>query len=140
MGRSDERRTHARYRTWLPAQIAGEAVEVQLAIGHDMSQKGALLVTREELAKGARITLEVQVPPNDGERYELTGTVLRSEPNHADPDGLWPHQIAVEFDEAMPELEEALEDHFDNLAAMDQEHPAADIDPPTRDETEDEDE
>ncbi|HHH26774.1 MAG TPA: PilZ domain-containing protein, partial [Polyangiaceae bacterium] len=48
----DERRLHERYRAWLPARIGGESVEMQLAIGHDMSQGGALLVTRTELAVG----------------------------------------------------------------------------------------
>ena len=63
MPSDDERRLHERYRAWLPAQIGGESVEMQLAIGHDMSQGGALLVTRSELEIGASITLEVQVPP-----------------------------------------------------------------------------
>jgi len=124
MPSDDERRLHARYRTWLPAQIGGESVELQLAIGHDMSQGGALLVTRRELEIGTTITLEVQVPPGEGELHALEATVLRSAPNQADPDGLWPFQIAVAFDKAMPELEEALEDHLDHLAAQGQENPA----------------
>ena len=125
MASDDERRLHERYRAWLPAQIGGESVEMQLAIGHDMSQGGALLVTRTELEVGAAITLEIQVPPGEGEVHQLTGKVLRSQPNEADPEGLWPFQIAVAFDKAMPELEEALEDHLDKLAAAGQPNPAA---------------
>lgn len=120
----DERRLHERYRAWLPAQIGGESVEMQLAIGHDMSQGGALLVTRTELAVGDEIVLEVQVPPGEGQVHQITGKVLRSAPNEADPEGLWPFQIAVAFDKAMPELEEALEDHLDQLAAQGQPNPA----------------
>ena len=124
MPSDDERRLHERYRAWLPAQIGGESVEMQLAIGHDMSQGGALLVTRSELEIGASITLEVQVPPGEGPVHRIEGKVLRSSPNEADPDGLWPFQIAVAFDQAMPELEEALEDHLDHLAAIGQPTPA----------------
>ena len=97
---------------------------MQLAIGHDMSQGGALLVTRTELAVGDAIVLEVQVPPGEGQVHKIAGKVLRSAPNEADPEGLWPFQIAVAFDKAMPELEEALEDHLDQLAAQGQPNPA----------------
>ena len=132
MASDDEHRLHERYRAWLPAQIGGESAEMQLAVGHDLSQGGALLVTRSALEVGSSITLEVQVPPNEGPVHQITGTVLRSAPNEADPDGLWPFQIAVAFVQAMPELEEALEDHLDNLAAIGQPNPAeTDEDPET---------
>jgi PilZ domain len=107
---SDERRVHERFKTRLPATIAGEAVELQLAIGHDMSQKGARIVTREELTVGAEVAVTLCIPPDGGPERTLTGHVVRSSTNVADPEGLWPFQAAIEFDEAVPELEALLEE------------------------------
>jgi PilZ domain len=103
----DERRVHSRYRLWLPARIE-DGEEPHLAVGHDMSQKGSLLVTNRELEVGARIVVFVRVPPDAEEEREIGATVVRCGPNAADPDGLWPFQIAIEFDKADPDLEELL--------------------------------
>ncbi len=121
-----ERRLHHRFKTWLPAQIEGEEVSMQLAIGHDMSQKGALIVTRDELEIGAEIALNLCIPPDGGEERTLTGTVVRSRPNRADPEGLWPFEAAVEFDEAVPGIEQLLEDTIEQLAATRSEFPSDD--------------
>ena len=34
--------------------------------------------------------------------------MVRVEANKDDPDGIWPHQLAVEFDEPAQEVEDAL--------------------------------
>ena len=102
-----ERRNHYRYKLWVPARIqAGGAAK--LAIGHDMSQTGALLVSRSKVEPGTAVSLYVRVPPDSEQEFHLTAQVVRSERNDADPNGLWPYRIAVRFDENSPELEALL--------------------------------
>lgn len=115
---TDNRRMHDRFRLWLPARIEG-GDETRLAVGHDMSQKGSLLVTHGALEVGADIELFVRIPPTASEEIKVVATVLRCEPNEADPEGLWPFQIAVEFRDADPSLEALLREqaqHLDGLA------------------------
>jgi hypothetical protein len=115
---ADERREHDRYRLWLPARIEGVAGDIRLAVGHDMSQKGCLLVTNRRIEVGTDITLTVRLPPDAEEEITLTAQILRCDENEADPEGLWPFQVAVEFAEADPKLEKTLRDHLQHLEGM----------------------
>lgn len=114
----EERREHDRYRLWLPARIEGDGNKPHLAVGHDMSQGGSLLVTDTELEVGAAIKVHVRIPPDAEEERILDGKVLRCTKNPADPDSLWPYQIAVVFEEVDPELEELLRQHMAVLEGM----------------------
>jgi hypothetical protein len=109
----DDRRLHDRYRLWIPARIEGEGEPTRLAVGHDMSQKGSLMVTNVELEVGRHIVLFVCIPPDTKTERKIEAHVLRCERNTADPNGLWPYQIAVEFTEADPGLEKLLRAHPD---------------------------
>jgi len=113
-----ERRHHNRYRLWLPARIEGAGKESRLAIGHDMSQKGSLLVTDRELPVGATIQMFVRVPPDFEEEREISAVVVRCADNQKDPEGLWPFQIAVEFEDPDPGLERLLRDNTDLLESL----------------------
>ena len=115
----DERREHDRYRLWLPARIEGGGEAPHLAVGHDMSSGGSLLVTDTELAIGADIKVHVRIPPDAAEERVLDAKVLRCTKNPADPDSLWPYQIAVAFDDAIPELDELLREHLAVLEGLD---------------------
>ena len=109
----DERRQHSRYRLWIPARIEGAGnSEPVLAVGHDMSQGGSFFVTRAKLVVGGHIKVHVRLPPDADEERVLTGTVLRCAKNQADPDSLYPFQVAVAFDESDPELEELLREQL----------------------------
>jgi hypothetical protein len=113
-----ERRHHNRYRLWLPARIEGAGEAIRLAIGHDMSQKGSLLVTNQKLDVGDTIQLILRVPPDFEEERKIGARVLRCTDNEEDPQGLWPYQIAVEFNEADPGLERLLRKHSEVLEGM----------------------
>jgi hypothetical protein len=102
-----ERRSADRYRVWLPVAIP--ALREGLAVTHDASKRGMLVVTASTLDVGAPVRLSFKMPPDDPNEHELTGRVVRVEPNSADPDGLWPHRLAVEFDHPVPELESLLQ-------------------------------
>ncbi len=110
---NEERRLHDRYRLWLPARLEGGSRDTPtLAIGHDMSQGGSLMVTNAELAVGEHIEVHVRIPPDAEEERVLGATVLRCSHNPADPDSLWPFQVAVSFDEPDPELETSLREQM----------------------------
>ena len=113
-----ERRLHDRYRLWLPARIEGADDKLQLAVGHDMSQKGSLLVTDVELSVGAEIVLFIRVPPDSEEERRFEARVLRCDRNDVDPDGLWPYRLAVEFNQADPNLDELLRGHVQMLEGV----------------------
>lgn len=113
-----ERRHHRRFRLWLPARIKGGAEDSQLAIGHDMSQVGALLVTSEALSIGDRVRVFVRLPPDSTQEIEIRARVVRCEPNPQDPQGLWPVAVAVEFEDPVPELENLLRDNVDVVESI----------------------
>jgi len=114
----NERRAHPRYRLWLPARIEGNDQPTRLAVGHDMSQKGSLLVTRKRVEAGQQVRLFIRVPPDGDEEYEISARVVRVEANDADPEGLWPFRLAVEFDDIYPELDELLRSHAECLEGL----------------------
>jgi hypothetical protein len=114
----NERRAHHRYRLWIPARIEGEDRPSRLAVGHDMSQKGSLLVTRSKLAAGERVQLFLRIPPHGEEEHRIAARVLRIEENVADPEGLWPFRVAVEFDQPYPEVEELLRQHSEYIESV----------------------
>jgi hypothetical protein len=107
----DDRRHHDRYRLWLPARLEGSEVAGRLAVGHNISQTGSLLVTSGKLAVGHELRIFVRLPPQGSAEKELRARVVRCDVNQADPNGLWPYRVAVEFAEPHPELEELLREH-----------------------------
>lgn len=115
----DDRRLHDRYRLWLPARIEGGGkADTTLAVGHDMSQGGSLLVTNAKLDVGVHIKVHVRIPPDAEDVRVLGATVLRCSQNPADPDSLWPFEVAVRFDDPDPELEHLLREHMAVLEGM----------------------
>lgn len=100
-----ERRANQRYQIWLPVRVDG--LREGIAVTHDASNSGLLMVTASTLEPGAAVTITLK-SPNKQETRQLTGKVVRVEANADDPNGLWPHRIAVEFEEAVPDLERML--------------------------------
>lgn len=117
-----ERRHYRRFRLWLPARIQGGTADSQLAIGHDMSEIGALLVTAEALSVGDRVRVYVSIPPDSIDEICIDARVVRCEPNPQDPQGLWPVAVAVEFTRPVRELERLLRDHIDVVESMSEAH------------------
>ncbi|MBI4699631.1 MAG: PilZ domain-containing protein [Deltaproteobacteria bacterium] len=113
-----DKRRYQRFRLWLPARLEGEGGQTRLAVGHDMSQKGSLLVTSGQLEVGAPVTLHVSIPPEGGQERPIHARIVRVEPNTKDPEGLWPYRVAVEFVDAAPELEDLLREQAANLEGL----------------------
>ena len=96
------RRTNERFQVWLPVKV--DALKEGLAVTHDASSRGVLMVTASKLEPGSTVEIAVKLP-EDPELRHVTGRVVRVEENPEDPHGLWPHRLAVEFDEPQPDLE-----------------------------------
>ena len=101
----EERRTEHRYEVWLPVKT--DALREGLAVTHNVSEGGALVVTASTLEPGSPVSLTLRMPGGKGQKT-LRGTVQRVETNEEDPHGLWPHRMAIAFDERQPDLESML--------------------------------
>jgi hypothetical protein len=97
-----------RFVVWLPVRV--EELPEGMAVTHNASGGGVMLVSASVLEVGAPVTITFQIPPDGRSAKTVHGRVVRVEPNREDPDGIWRHQLAVEFDEAVPELEAILAD------------------------------
>jgi hypothetical protein len=96
------RRENERYQVWIPVKV--DALREGLAITRDASTRGVLMLTASKLEPGTSIELSLKLP-DDPVPKRVAGKVVRVEENAADPHGLWPHRMAVEFDEEIADLE-----------------------------------
>ncbi len=101
-----ERRSEARVELWFPVSLGG-IDPGGAGVTRDVSSRGCLLSTTIPVAPGSHIIVSFQLP-GESEVRRLEGRVVRLEANSEDPYGLWPQRIAVEFDHAVPELEQQL--------------------------------
>lgn len=101
-------RERERFRVWFPVQIvAGQ--HARIAMAHNSSGSGMLAAVSSALKVGEHVVLRFQLP-NSAQPHELSGRVLRLEPNAEDPQGAWPQRVAIAFDAVSPELEPYLND------------------------------
>ncbi len=103
-----EKRRNTRYTLWFPVDITTEGERRTLAVAKDASQTGIGISSPAGLEVGEQVTLSFRVPPGTGTEQKVTGRVTRHERNPDDPNGLWPYRIGIEFEDAMPELEQLL--------------------------------
>ncbi|MBI3201106.1 MAG: PilZ domain-containing protein [Polyangiaceae bacterium] len=96
------RRENDRYQVWIPVKV--DALREGIAVTHDASSRGVLMLTASTLDAGAPVEVALKLPDQTVPK-RVTGRVVRVETNEADPHGLWPHRMAIEFDEVVPELE-----------------------------------
>jgi len=101
-----DRRTRRRYRLWVP--VYSDALSGGVAITHDVSDVGMLVLSRSAPQVGRRLSLRFALPPETGQPFEIAATVLRSSANDDDPQGLWPYKLALAFDVARTDLEPLL--------------------------------
>lgn len=79
--------------------------EEGLAISFDATERGLLIGSAIQVAEGDVLSLTFRVPNTEGEERTVDGRVLRVMPNEADPGGMWPRRVAIEFDEPVPDIE-----------------------------------
>jgi hypothetical protein len=84
---------------------AGEGI----GVSYDVSAAGVRVSCSHALEVGADVTVSIEVPGASPVVREVRGRVIRIGPNEDDPEGLWPHRVAVEFDERIEGLEALLD-------------------------------
>lgn len=97
-----ERREYERRGFWLPVAVAG--LEEGIAVSHNASDSGLLVVCRSPPKVGARLRLTFRIPPESPTEVSVFARVLRVGKNVEDPDGLWPHEAALVLEEPVPAL------------------------------------
>ncbi|MEC7526424.1 MAG: PilZ domain-containing protein [Myxococcota bacterium] len=98
-------RSAERHAVWVPVQVSGESGEVTLGVSDDVSEGGVQIVSPVVREVGSKVDVALHFP--DGTKRTVTGEVVRVEPNE-DPDGLFPHRVAVAFAERVEGLESLL--------------------------------
>jgi hypothetical protein len=99
-------RRSPRFDFWLPVEV--DELPAKLAVCHNASVNGLLLVTGSRLEPDSSVTIHIRFPPEAPEELVLAGRVARVEINHDDPEGLWPHRLAIELARPAPEIEPLL--------------------------------
>lgn len=89
-------------------RLEGEGPQGWLAMSRNVSSTGVLAATAKILAVGQPVSVSFTVAPGM-EPLKLQGTIVRVMLNAEDRSGMWPHRVAVEFDEEVPELEMLVE-------------------------------
>jgi hypothetical protein len=103
-----EQRQRERARVWLPIRLRSADGDA-LGVTYDASEQGVLMLTASALAVGTRVSLTFEVPGAAPKELVASGQVVRAAPNLDDPDGLWPHRVAVVLDEPMAAFHAELE-------------------------------
>jgi PilZ domain len=104
----DEKRAFQRRGIWFPVTLETGSTEVW-AVARDAGAGGILISSAGALQVGTAVTVTFRVGPDDPTERRLPGTVVRFEPHRNDGGGAWPHRVAIEFAEPLPELESLFE-------------------------------
>ncbi len=110
-----ERRTEPRYRLWLP--VYSNSLSGGVAITHDVSTSGMLLLTRSAPALGQQVDLRFCLTAQAERTFEIHAVVVRVLPNDEDPEGLWRFQLAVEYVQPQPDMGPLLREVAERLSA-----------------------
>ena len=100
----NERRGTPRHTAWFPIRLDADELGNAVAIAKNVSQNGMLLASYQKIAVGAPVRLSLHLRPGEAKPRMVRGTIVRLVPNDEDPQGMWPHKIAVEFDDPVPGL------------------------------------
>lgn len=98
-----ENRRSRRIKTWFPVRMRNEGRR-NTAVAKDVSARGILLAARRKLEPGAEVHVSLHVDPESGTPRLVRGRVVRLKPNANDPGGLWPYEVAIEFEQVDPDL------------------------------------
>ncbi|MDX2052464.1 MAG: PilZ domain-containing protein [Polyangiaceae bacterium] len=98
-----ERRNATRHDLWIPVTVDG--LREGIAVTHNASENGLLIVAASQAKIGERMTITLRnVPGLKPNPLTISGRVVRSGPNSDDPEGMWPFAMAVELDTNLPDL------------------------------------
>jgi eukaryotic-like serine/threonine-protein kinase len=110
-----DRREHPRLKLWLP--IYSDSLSGGVAITHNASDNGMLVLARSKLEAGESLDVQFSVPPGSNNHFQAQARVVRSGPNMDDPEGLWKYRLAVTFDRELEGLRGLLESLASDLGS-----------------------
>jgi hypothetical protein len=102
-----EKREYARHQIWFPVTVEAEHKKL-LAVCRDASPGGLMISSAATIEVGAKVKATFRVTPESKE-HVIAGSILRIETNRDDPQGMWPHRIAIEFDAVVADIEPILQ-------------------------------
>ena len=114
----NERRIAVRHIACFPAHIDGGEARLRTAVIRDLSVTGVRLLTRAVLEPGSRVKLNLYLTSDLAAPCFREGRVVRFERRAAELAGVWPHSVAVEFDEPLTGLEETIRGVAEQQARM----------------------
>ena len=101
----DKRETDRRA-VWVPVEVTDDEGGKLLAVSHDVSESGVRFVSPVKAEVGAHVELSLHFP--DRTQRTVQGRVVRIERNPDDPDGAFPHRVAVAYEGRVAGLDEIL--------------------------------
>ena len=101
-----EQRRYVRYKIWFPVTLEVGTGQVW-GICRDVSSKGIMISSGVTLERGDRVRAIFKIAP-EGEEHRVPGIVVRSWRNDDELHLAFPFRLAVEFDEAIADLEPRL--------------------------------
>jgi hypothetical protein len=113
-----ERRTDERHFACFPAHIQRPGGSTRMALIRDLSVSGALLLTRERLAVGAAVILNLYLTDDMDQARPVAARVVRVEALDGEKAEVWHHSAAVQFEEPLQDCEEAIKEIADRQAAL----------------------
>lgn len=102
---SDQRR-YARYKIWFPVTLEVATGQVW-GICRDVSSKGIMISSGVILERSDRVRAIFKIAPDDVER-RASGIVVRTWRNEDELHLAFPFRLAIEFDDAIADLEPRL--------------------------------
>lgn len=114
-----DRRESERHLACFPAFVEemGTEGEPRSALIHDLSVTGALLLTRAKLDVGDDVKLMLHLE-GDKTPLAVSAKVVRVERRTSEMAHPWTRNVAVQFEEAMPQVEEAAKQIASRQAAL----------------------
>lgn len=108
MATDEERRTGERHLTCYPAHLEENAGDLKIALIHDLSVTGALLLTRGTLTVGEKLKLHLYIADDGKTARQVDAEVVRVGPRDAEVSDLWTHSAALHFESELTEYEEEI--------------------------------
>jgi hypothetical protein len=100
----NEKRAYSRYTLWFPVTVETDSERVW-AVCRDASAGGILISGSNSLEVGDAVIVNFRTSADDTAERRIPGHIVRVEGPDEDPRSAWPHRMAIEFADPVPELE-----------------------------------
>lgn len=109
MADEENRRFAERHPVYFVAELLpDDGDRVQVAVTHDASETGMLLLTRAHLELGQSVTVRVLLPGHGARQPPVTGRVVRREALSSSEVDFWREKVALQFDAPAAQLAQEL--------------------------------